>query len=365
MSDSTRGRIVFLDYMRVFAFISVLVGHKLMDTLILTLNDATVHITIRAIAEGLIPLCQGGAAGVVVFFLTSGYIITHVLQKEPAAEFLIKRIFRIYPLFVTAILLEVLFLHYVHGGEIPPLGILIKRALLIGDFYDMAPALGGVEWTLRIEMMFYLFMFVMKSTRLSSIPKLLPPIFVLAVYALYKSPAFPSREGFTFGYLNAYAPYLFIGSLFYLAERRLASRVICTLASGAMFYMSMSSITSSNPIWGTSHYAAYALLIFLTALFFRAHLQDSKPLRLMSDLTYSVYLFHNWIWGYLLMMFKAFGLPERWEKTAVILTLFIFCYVMHKTIETWGIKLARPVIEQVRRIDISALLRQYRTTTTR
>lgn len=361
MSDSTRGRIVFLDYMRVFAFISVLVGHKLFSILVDTANDGTLHITIRVIAEALMPLCLGGAAGVVVFFLTSGYIITHVLQKEVATEFLIKRIFRIYPLYVTAILLEVVLRHYVHGGDVPAISLLIKRALLIGDFYNMEPALAGVEWTLRIEIMFYLFMYVMKATRILSIPKLLPPIFVVAVYALYKSPAFPSWGVFSFGYVNAYAPFLFIGSLLYLAERRLASRAICTLASGAMFYMSMSSIASSHPYWGASHYATYALLIFLSALLFRAHLQDSKTLRLMSDLTYSVYLFHNWIWDYFAMMLKAIGLPETWEKFVITVMLFLFCYVMHKTIETWGIKLARPVINQVRRVDLPNLFRQRST----
>lgn len=364
MSDSTRGRIVFLDYMRVFAFMSVLVGHKLFGALVAAANDPTLHVTIRAIAESLIPLCLGGAAGVVVFFLTSGYIITHVLQKEAGTEFLIKRIFRIYPLYITAILMEVILLHYVHGGEIPPLSILIKRALLIGDFYDLPPALAGVEWTLRIEIMFYLFMYLIKSARILSIPKLLPPIFVLAVYGLYISPAFPRGEGFSFGYVNAYAPYLFIGSLIYLAERQLTSRAICTMAGGAMFFMSMSSIASSHPSWAASHYAAYALLIFMTALLLRARLQDNKALRLMSDLTYSVYLFHNWLWGYLSMVFKYFELPEAWENTAIIFTLFLFCYVMHKTVETWGIKMARPVIKQVQRIDVSALIRHDRATTT-
>lgn len=361
MSDSTRGRIVFLDYMRVFAFVSVLIGHKFFNILVDTASDGTQHITIRVIAEILIPLCLGGAAGVVVFFLTSGYIITHVLQKEVATEFLIKRIFRIYPLYVAAILLEVALAHFVYGGAVPPISVLVKRALLIGDFYNMEPALAGVEWTLRIEIMFYLFMYVMKSTRTLSIPKLLPFIYLLAVYALYESPAFPSWGVFSFGYFNAYAPFLFVGSLLYLAERRLTSRTVCILAIGAMLYMSMDSIASSHPYWGASHYAVYALLIFLTGLLFRAHLEDSKTLRLMSDLTYSVYLFHNWMWEYFAMPFKAIGLSGASEQLAIAVTFFVFCYITHKTIEAWGIKLARPVIQQVRRIDVSALIRQIRT----
>ena len=40
------------------------------------------------------PLTVAGGAGVVVFFLVSGYIIAHVLQTEAARQFLLKRFFR-------------------------------------------------------------------------------------------------------------------------------------------------------------------------------------------------------------------------------------------------------------------------------
>ena len=109
-------RIVFLDYMRIFAFASVLIGHKFYKSLMAALSDPNIHTTLfKTLGEWLAPLCLGGAAGAVVFFLTSGYIITHVLRSEKPGEFLIKRFFRIYPLYVTAIIIETAVNYYIGG----------------------------------------------------------------------------------------------------------------------------------------------------------------------------------------------------------------------------------------------------------
>ena len=72
-------RVVFLDYLRIFAFVSVLVGHKFAEPLQAAMADPTSpgH---RA-ARLSWPWVQGGGVGVLVFFLVSGYVITQVLQR--------------------------------------------------------------------------------------------------------------------------------------------------------------------------------------------------------------------------------------------------------------------------------------------
>ncbi len=74
-AESKNGRIVFLDYLRIFAFVSVLIGHKFYPYLLEFIADENIHATPRMIVEFLMPLFYGGGAGVVVFFLVSGYII--------------------------------------------------------------------------------------------------------------------------------------------------------------------------------------------------------------------------------------------------------------------------------------------------
>ena len=76
---------------------------------------------LRALAAGLVlvghcanPLVRGGAIGVCVFFVLSGYLITSILLRdgmftgENIAKFIVRRIARIYPLYVVHIALAVL-----------------------------------------------------------------------------------------------------------------------------------------------------------------------------------------------------------------------------------------------------------------
>jgi peptidoglycan/LPS O-acetylase OafA/YrhL len=358
MADSNKGRIVFLDYMRVFAFVSVLIGHKFYSYLTDLANDASQHITIRAIAEFFLPLCEGGAAGVVVFFLTSGYIITHVLQKEASTDFLIKRIFRIYPLYVTAIILESLFDHYISAIPFPDTYTFLQRILLIGDFFNTPYALQGVEWTLRIEVIFYFYMFVIKATGAFNQQKLLPLLHMVAAIGIFIIPSFPGPGTWTTGYFNAYVPFLLAGSILYLSQQRLASRVVCTISIIALLFISMSVISEYQPRWKTSHYAGYATIIFITAMLLRQQLLDSKGLRILSDMTYSVYLFHNWAWNYIAIPVKSAGLQGISAQGAITLILLALCYFMHKTVETYGIRLGRPVINGIRRLENLALNRR-------
>ena len=130
---SKEARIVFLDYLRIFAFSSVLIGHKFLLYFQDIATNGNVHASARLLASCLIPLFSEGGAGVVVFFLVSGYIITHVLQTERTLEFLVKRIFRIYPLYIVAVLLQYRSLSA--AGHPPDLSVLGAQLSLFGDFF--------------------------------------------------------------------------------------------------------------------------------------------------------------------------------------------------------------------------------------
>lgn len=304
MTSNISGRIVFLDYMRVFAFMSVLIGHKLIEPLQAFIGDATQHATLRLIAELIYPLCLGGAAGVVVFFLTSGYIITHVLQVEAPLEFMIKRIFRIYPLYTIAVILEWYMWNRLNGVPLPSLSVLAPQLMLIGDFFQTPHALAGVEWTLRIEIMFYVFMTLLKILGGFRNQTWLPWTMFASACVLYTLPQIPGEVVWVHGYFTLYAPFLLMGALIYLIESGGANKLICVTAIGAMFVAFLVLISKFHPAWSQVHYGVLALSIFLAGWMFRSRLPDGKVLRGASNLTYSVYLFHNWLWIYLVMLVK-------------------------------------------------------------
>lgn len=82
------GRLAFLDYLRIIAFVSVLVGHEFYKSVTGLIQNEQAHATFRMFARLLEPLVFGGGTGVVLFFMVSGYVNTHVLQKEQSVVFL-------------------------------------------------------------------------------------------------------------------------------------------------------------------------------------------------------------------------------------------------------------------------------------
>lgn len=323
--------------MRAFAFISVLIGHKFYAELATVINDPTLHITFRYFFEALFPLTVGGAAGVVVFFLTSGYIITHVLQHESPADFIVKRIFRIYPLYIFAVLAESYMAWQIQGQPFPAVSIMLPRLLLIGDFFDVPNALAGVEWTLRIEILFYVFMALIKASGLFSVQRFLPVFYLIIATILYVMPAFPSAAHWNAGYVNTYALFLFLGSLIYLGQKCRVDTKLCAIVGVLLMIMFLSKIALIQPGWKESNYAILALGIFLCALYFEAALEDGRVLRLISDLTFSVYLFHNWLWQYLEFAVTSVGVAGIAAKIAITGLLFFICYLLHHTVERFGL----------------------------
>jgi len=132
--------------------------------------------------SGTIAVC------VIVFFLTSGYIITHVLQNETTSEFMVKRIFRIYPLYIFAVIVETLLARIVDGVALPGIGTLIPRLLLMGDFFGTPLALTGVEWTLRVEVCFYFYMALLRHFAILEKPKTAVAAFFTTAMVMFLAP---------------------------------------------------------------------------------------------------------------------------------------------------------------------------------
>lgn len=333
-------RIVFLDLLRIFAFLSVLAGHKYARVLAQVIQDDTVHASARWLAKVTLPFVYGGACGVVVFFLVSGYVIAYVLQSEKAGEFLIKRFFRIYPLYVSAVLVWAVYRHFSLGAVIEPATVLLQMSLL-GDFSGTALALDGVEWTLRIEVMFYLFMAAFRGMGLLTQTRryLFAVVLALMLLLIGLSPPFPQTNDFRFAYLTLYAPFLFVGVAFFLAEIGRISKPVLCLMIGATLLQHWMLIAKYQPKWLTSHFALLACTVFALAWLARSKLKWSAAGVLLSNLTYSVYLFHNWLYDYFLGKVALFSFNGLAKHLAALVALFVFCWIMFQTVERGGIRL--------------------------
>ncbi|WP_334141715.1 acyltransferase [Atlantibacter hermannii] len=339
-------RILFLDYLRVVSFVVVVIGHKYGALVRDHRFDDSLHVTIRMACQVIYSICAGGALGVVLFFMISGYIITHVLKKENALEFYIKRFFRIYPLYVVAIISESIYLYFGKGIQ-PDIHDLIPRILLLGDFYGLQPALGGVEWTLRLEVMFYVYMGVVKLLRLNVNGNVLASVLMMSSIAVWKTNPFPTFQTFSYAYVSIYVHFLFIGVLIYLIDNKEVYIPLAIFYIGAMFYIHLDLVQLYNPFWKEFSYGIYGLTVFSLSCYFKRFFIFDNRVIILSEITYPVYLFHNWLWNILKDALKIIKLPLIPVDIQVIFILFIICYLLNKYIENSAIKYGKRFVNSL------------------
>lgn len=336
-------RLIFLDYLRVFAFMSVLIGHKFYTQLSSFSNDETIHATPRFIVKLMLPFFYGGGAGVVVFFLVSGFIIMHVLELQSTKVFFIKRIFRIYPLYISAVLLQIVYQYY-NNENIVSLTDLLAQLLLIGDFFNTPYTLGNVEWTLRVEIMFYIYMGVLKYFNLAEKSKYsFLSILVLSTLLLGILKPIPSIDIWSKGYFTIYGPFLFLGVFIYYREKGIINNFffigLTILVLGQYYWLI--SIYQTN--WINQHFATLAVILFLLSSKFQNKLIILPGFIILSELTYSVYLLHNWIWDPIMKFINILNLTFIHSDIQAVVILFIICFIMLKTIEKPFIKIGSKI----------------------
>lgn len=339
-------RIVFLDYLRIFALASVLIGHTFHRYLEALPNNLTVHPTPRLLAS-LLPHFFSGGAGIVVFFLISGYIITHVLQTEGATEFLIKRTFRIYPLYIITLLAQ--YITLVAIGKAPNLSVLLPQLLLVGDFFGTPYALNGVEWTLRVEVIFYVFMAALRSLNLMTKYKKILPYILIATNLLccYIAP-FPSNNTFLGqGFVTTYGLFLLLGVMFYIFEKKQIGLTFLLFFIGLTFYQHYSQIVIYQKAWLDPkywldcHFQVMAFIVFVVAWTFRMYAKENPAVLFLASMTYAVYLLHNWFFDYAKKYIAFLNISVLHPDVQVLIVLLLVSFFMVRYIEKPGIQFGR------------------------
>lgn len=138
-------RIDFIQALRGLAALYVLCFH------------GTPHVTVPLESDIAKLLFGNGSAGVDLFFVISGFIMVYTTWNSPggtreAANFLVKRLWRIWPLYAVATLGYVAYIciRIYHGVPREVVADTITSLL----FFPKTPVY-GIGWTLNIEMYFY------------------------------------------------------------------------------------------------------------------------------------------------------------------------------------------------------------------
>lgn len=325
MANNTQD-IKFITLLRGIAALLVVWDHLVGNWLS---NNSMVWLPIQIIREyvttplGIIQ--DFGWFGVCLFFLISGFIITHVAIRENRTTFFIRRIFRIYPPLIVSIIL-ILVLDFVFSrGQFMKLSYdnMLLSFTLLNFLFEPQNVINGVAWTLVIEMLFYLIIFAF-LTYLKERPIYFLASIDLVVGSIVVSARWFGENFFLLAASVAYLPFLAIGQIVYLYWTKRVSLKISIIFSVVNYFMlvlGLETIHSQFYVPGNSYMVSffYACAIFLIALYFNMNIRINKTVKLISESSYSLYLTHGFVGLYLLNAL----VPFYGYSISILITLII------------------------------------------
>jgi peptidoglycan/LPS O-acetylase OafA/YrhL len=283
-----------------------------------------------------------GRAGVCMFFVHTSLVLMWSIERDPqVARFYIRRIFRIYPLWIAVLLFVIVFKlpqtahdvfpHFGHGE-------LIANLLLIFNL-KFGANLVGASWTLPIEVQMYLFLpflfFFVRGTRLLW-PLLLCDLFLMA-YARELLPADDAT-------LAMCVPYFLPGVMAYVLTKRTTLRRL----PGWFFPVFLSVLLLIQYRFGSLRQSwFFCLALGLGIPLFRDI--AAAPIRVaahqIAKYSYGIYLTHTTLIVFAVRTLHTQPMPLRIGLFVVTLCLvpMIFYHVIEAPMIRFGARLARRV----------------------
>ncbi len=242
-----------------------------------------------------------GKVGVVAFFMISGFVIPGSLEKQSTGRFVINRIFRLYPVYWISILVVI---------ALSPSIFAIKQILINLTMMQRMLGTADIEmvyWTLQVELIFYVICLVLYyfnklfNERINSIIiLLLLSLSMIGSLVRYfvgiKVPVM----------LSTSLCIMFLGLYFYQVMRNITqyrlSKFHLFLLTFSIAYIPICffayiRLTADNEIWW--RFALGHISGIFLFMVFQLRSIKSPILLYLGKISYSVYLFHFIISGYL------------------------------------------------------------------
>lgn len=298
---------------------------------------------------------DGGHLGVLIFFLISGFIVTHVSLYETIKEFLIKRFFRIVPTLLLSLLIlasiTAISQYYVIatplGNQSNDLKDYIYTLLLISRPLGRPDVL-SVTWTLFVEVIFYLMTAVFLSFTKKDPAKATWHFIILLIIIVLISPLHPILK--RTADLTIYIFYILIGRIIYLERKTLLSSLKAFVLGSTCF---VSFVTLYDYLLPNRMFTSPVLLIYsdiiAIVIFFLAIILVNKQTKIMSffaNISYGIYLFHIPIGSLILNVMAKKGVSFKIALFTSIAFILVFSYIINRFIEIPSQNIARKLLNK-------------------
>lgn len=291
---------------------------------------------------------QSAILGVALFFMVTGYLMPAMLERYSRLNFLINRLFRIFPLLIASTLIVGAYLWLTQKIEYSITSYVTSWSLTYLLFKK--PPIMGVLWTLVIEVVFY---FISAAIGKFTVFKLMFTQVIILAFIMLSASSSEYYIGLL-GKNSLFILYIAIGVAFFLAERetRLVYKIALILYSVVISYFGFQLYKNNIGSTGTyenlgTHLVVigiFLLLIALDKLKFFARIP--KAVIWLADLVYPMYLFHAAIGLATMAFVRTFFNNHIFMLCSALLVTIALAWFAHVTIEKpfigLGRRLARP-----------------------
>ncbi|MEH2122662.1 acyltransferase family protein [Nostoc sp.] len=351
-------RVIVLDYLRGIAAVTVVFWHLLSGTKVLNTNSYSILYNLTEFLTFKLywdyPLIA-----VHVFFLISGFVVPKSYENDSSvSKFFIKRILRIYPSYILALIATTLVINLFTREPFIGTKQFIVNLLFFQDLLGYR-AIIPVAWTLLIEWKFYFLVPILSLSKSSSIFTYFACSAFVFSWCLIPIDLIHYIEHTKFHLLAALcniltddSPHLLIvllGTVLAKGYLELWSSKTTTIVSlitiSAIFFAFFRLYLKYEPsdvsfIHLNSFIWAFCIFNFAYAL--RAKIPYISFLKWLGDISYALYIIHPILGNYVLIFIINY-IPN-YPRSAVCITL-CFCLVVshfiHILIETRFIRYAK------------------------
>ncbi|KQM78403.1 acyltransferase [Xylophilus sp. Leaf220] len=341
------GKIVFADQLRSLAAVAVIVYHLFGGFWAWreTVGRFVAAPPMEAVPTrlpALVDLFAFGPFGVSIFFLVSGFVIPMSLERLRPGPFLAARVLRIYPTYLAclAIGLAAVWASSLYWGRpFAPDGAAVAANALLVHTVTGVPTLDPVNWTLAIELKFYLAMALLAACtpRGRAWPLLLAGVAVLGLNLA--APRLGMAGGLDWRALAAelcFVPYMMVGTLFYYHLRGwIAGRTLVAAGAGllALVLLAWARSAKAEQVPMVSDVYVLNVAVFATAYAYRAHFRPHPLIDFLARISFPLYAVHC-LFGFALLRYLAdTGMPP-WAALGFSLALIVgLAYAVHRGVE--------------------------------
>ena len=290
-----------------------------------------------------------GPFGVAIFFLISGFVIPFSLEKLSLPGFLVNRVLRIFPTYICCLALGTLAIwasaHYWGQPFRYDATVLGANALLAHNYMGL-PSMDAVNWTLSIEIKFYLIAALGAAAFFRRNPVWLLAFLAAAVAATWRwSHGEPMAPYYTTVFMELnYIVFMLAGCMFYqhaaglISTRALQVRTVLIVAVFSLTW-SMGPQQDQFPDVTRWYYCAFAVFSLCYAL--RERFKPRRLLDFLADISYPLYCVHPLVGYCLLKVLMDQGWRYGFAMMVAFPTALLLALLVHMTIENGSNALGR------------------------